>query len=90
MLPLKVKWTWDMVQNTNLEIRDARYRFDRVYIRPSGSRDMRASRFGLVGRERVEASQMFPSDHWGIRLDFKLPQRLSTRGQNENNELVKP
>ena len=49
-------------------------RFDRVYIRPSESNNLVAEQFGLVGLKRVEGTQSFPSDHWGLRLSLKLSQ----------------
>ena len=47
-------------------------RFDRVYLRPSDSRNCVAEQFGLVGLNKVEATQSFPSDHWGVRIGLKL------------------
>ena len=29
----------------------------------------------MVGLEKVEGSQAFPSDHWGIRVDLELRQQ---------------
>ena len=47
-------------------------RFDRVYLRPSDSRNCVAEQFGLVGLNKVEGTQSFPSDHWGVRIGLKL------------------
>ena len=74
---LQLKWTWDLTRNTNLEWAGKwkpRCRFDRVYVRPSGSGNMRADQFGLLGLEKVEGTQSFPSDHWGVRVGLKLTQ----------------
>jgi len=73
----ELKWTWDLTRNTNLEWAGKwkpRCRFDRVYVRPSGSGNMRADQFGLLGLEKVEGTQSFPSDHWGVRVGLKLTQ----------------
>jgi len=73
----EVKWTWDLTRNTNLEWAGKwkpRCRFDRVYIRESESSNMRAEQFGLLGLEKVEGTQSFPSDHWGVRVGLKLSQ----------------
>ena len=48
--------------------------FDRLYVRPSQTENLLADQFGLIGPEKVEGTQSFPSDHWGIRLGLKLSQ----------------
>ena len=49
-------------------------RFDRIYIRPSEKAELKADHFGLVGLQKVEGTQSFPSDHWGILLRLVLSQ----------------
>ena len=68
-----IRYTWDLTRNTNLEWSGKwkpRCRFDRVYIRRSES--VVPEQFGLIGLEKVEGTQSFPSDHWGIRISLKL------------------
>ena len=64
-------------RNSNKEVEGKwkpRCRFDRIYIRPSETENLVADQFGLIGLERVEGTQSFPSDHWGIKLGLKLSQ----------------
>lgn len=73
----EAKYTWDMTRNTNLEWAGRfkpKCRFDRVYIRSSEAKNMAPQQFGLLGLEKVEATQSYPSDHWGIRVSLKLSQ----------------
>ena len=73
----EVRWTWDLQRNTNKEVEGKwkpRCRFDRLYVRPSQTENLLAEQFGLIGLEKVEGTQSFPSDHWGIRLGLKLSQ----------------
>jgi len=73
----EAKYTWDMTRNTNLEWAGKfkpKCRFDRVYVRFSETRNMDPQQFGLLGLEKVEATQSYPSDHWGIRVSLKLSQ----------------
>ena len=73
----EVRWTWDLQRNTNKEVEGKwkpRCRFDRLYVRPSQTENLLADQFGLIGLEKVEGTQSFPSDHWGIRLGLKLSQ----------------
>ena len=74
----EVQYTWDLQRNSNLEWPGKwkpRCRFDRVYLRQSEDRSVKPVRFGLVGLEKVEGSQAFPSDHWGIKVDLELRQQ---------------
>ena len=71
----EVKWTWNMEINNNLKMegrRKPRYRFDRVYIRPSKSGNMTPDHILLLGQEKVEGTKFYPSDHWGVRVELKL------------------
>jgi len=69
----EVRWTWDLQRNSNKEM-PGKCRFDRVYIRPSENSNLVAEQFGLIGLQKVEGTQSFPSDHWGVRLGLKLSQ----------------
>ena len=56
-----------MQRNNNLEMvgrkeRKPRYRFDRVYIRPSESVSMMPYQFLLLGQKEVEGTNLYPSD----------------------------
>ena len=73
----EVKYTWDLQRNSNLEWPGKwkpRCRFDRVYVRQSEARSVRTVKFGLVGLQKVEGTQAYPSDHWGIRVGLELRQ----------------
>jgi len=75
----EVEHTWDTLRNTNVEIPSKfkpRLRFDRVYLRPSQSKDIKPEHFGLVGIQKVPGHQIFPSDHWGIYCVFKLLKKV--------------
>jgi len=79
----EVKYTWDLQRNSNLEWPGKwkpRCRFDRIYIRPSNEKTMKPAKFGLVGLEKVEGTQSFPSDHWGLRVGLDLKQCQSSIG----------
>eukprot|EP00088_Acartia_fossae_P000344 TRINITY_DN10134_c0_g1_i1.p1 TRINITY_DN10134_c0_g1~~TRINITY_DN10134_c0_g1_i1.p1 ORF type:complete len:349 (+),score=103.23 TRINITY_DN10134_c0_g1_i1:50-1096(+) len=72
-----VKYTWDMTRNTNLEWQGKfkpRCRFDRLYLRPSRQFAVSAMHFGLVGLQKIQGTQSFPSDHWGLMVKLKLNQ----------------
>lgn len=71
----ELRYTWDLTRNSNLEWAGKwkpRCRFDRVYLRSNDSRSVEADQFGLIGLEKVEGTQSFPSDHWGIRVNLRL------------------
>ena len=71
----EVRYTWDLQRNSNLEWSGKwkpKCRFDRVYIRTSETSNVIADQFGLVGLQKVEGTQAFPSDHWGVRVQLKL------------------
>lgn len=74
----EVQYTWDMNRNTNIEFPGKfkpRCRFDRLYLRPS--RTAAAAmihHFGLVGLKKIQGTQSFPSDHWGMLIKLKLDQ----------------
>lgn len=69
------QYTWDTLRNNNLHINGKfkpRCRFDRVYFRPSTMKKITAEHFGLCGIEKVQGTQCFPSDHWGIYCVFNI------------------
>jgi len=78
----EVQYTWDLQRNSNLEWPGKwkpRCRFDRVYLRHNEEKNAKAVSFGMVGLERVEGTQSFPSDHWGIRVGLQLKQQDASR-----------
>lgn len=75
----EVRYTWDLQRNSNLEWPGKwkpRCRFDRVYLKQSEDRRVKVVRFGLVGLEKVEGTQAFPSDHWGVKVGLELRQQV--------------
>ncbi|XP_075551814.1 tyrosyl-DNA phosphodiesterase 2-like [Dermacentor variabilis] len=67
-------YTWDMTCNDNLDFGKkvtARLRFDRIYVRHSEPAHLVPVSFKLIGQKRLETEQCFPSDHWGIAVQFK-------------------
>lgn len=67
-------YTWDMMCNDNLDFGKkvtARLRFDRVYVRHSEPAHLMPVFFKLIGQKRLETEQCFPSDHWGVAVQFK-------------------
>uniref|UniRef100_A0A0P4W6W8 Tyrosyl-DNA phosphodiesterase 2 n=1 Tax=Scylla olivacea TaxID=85551 RepID=A0A0P4W6W8_SCYOL len=76
------RYTWDTTRNTNREFPGRfkpRLRFDRVYLHaPSCSTPTAVPlHFGLVGLQRVNNTQSFPSDHWGIVVHFEIGKKGS-------------
>ncbi|XP_049528623.1 tyrosyl-DNA phosphodiesterase 2 isoform X3 [Dermacentor silvarum] len=67
-------YTWDMTCNDNLDFGKkvtARLRFDRIYLRHSEPAHLLPVSFELIGQKRLETEQCFPSDHWGIAVQFR-------------------
>ncbi|KAL1478549.1 hypothetical protein MTO96_035000 [Rhipicephalus appendiculatus] len=67
-------YTWDMTCNDNLDFGKkitARLRFDRVYVRHSEPVHLMPAFFKLIGQKRLETEQCFPSDHWGVAVQFR-------------------
>ncbi|KAF2353020.1 Endonuclease/exonuclease/phosphatase [Trinorchestia longiramus] len=83
-----VQHTWDLTRNTNKQMNgkfQPRCRFDRLYLRrqeqaaasssseaTSGPSMAVARHFGLVGLKKVQGTQYFPSDHWGLLAHFEI------------------
>lgn len=68
------RYTWDMARNDNLDFSNKskpQLRFDRVYVRHSQPPSLAPVAFRLIGTQRLEREQCFPSDHWGIVCQFK-------------------
>ena len=66
------KYTWDATANDNLNWsfgKKLKMRFDRVYLSPSDGK-LRPKGFSLVGKERLSRCGRFPSDHWGLWMEF--------------------
>jgi len=86
----EVQYTWDLQRNSNLEWPGKwkpRCRFDRVYIRQNEDRSVKINKFGLVGLEKVEGTQAFPSDHWGVKIGLDLVQVMSRKRKVEEVEI---
>ncbi|KAK3576020.1 hypothetical protein CHS0354_014861 [Potamilus streckersoni] len=76
----EAKFTWDMARNDNMEYSSKfkpKCRFDRLYIRYSKPKALvQPVYFELVGLERLQSCQRFPSDHWGLLGHFNVLSRL--------------
>ena len=75
--PADSQYTWDMRINDNLDwsyAKKPRIRFDRLFLRSGeGQHALKASKFELVGLERLAGCKRFPSDHWGVWCEFSQP-----------------
>ena len=75
--PRDHQFTWDLTENDNLEqtlpSRQPlpRFRFDRVYLNPDDGA-LQPKSFELVGKERLPGCGRFPSDHWGLWIEFQV------------------
>lgn len=70
----KEKFTWDVSQNDNLHWTSPnkpKCRFDRFYLL-SREGEVKAKSFSLVGKERLPGCKRFPSDHWGVWMEFSV------------------
>uniref|UniRef100_A0A1E1XDE0 Tyrosyl-DNA phosphodiesterase 2 n=1 Tax=Amblyomma aureolatum TaxID=187763 RepID=A0A1E1XDE0_9ACAR len=70
----ELRYTWDMMCNDNLDFggrNNARLRFDRVYIRHSQPATFAPACFQLIGQKRLPVERCFPSDHWGLAIQFR-------------------
>ncbi|XP_065326939.1 tyrosyl-DNA phosphodiesterase 2-like [Pelmatolapia mariae] len=67
------RYTWDTTVNTNQNISTtARFRFDRIYLRPAikcGVPRLAPDHMALVGLEKLDCGR-YTSDHWGIYCTF--------------------
>ena len=75
--PADSEYTWDTSINDNLDWaypRKPRIRFDRLFVRSAkGAHVLKATKFSLVGMERLAGCRRFPSDHWGVLCEFSQP-----------------
>lgn len=65
------EYTWDLQLNDNARMPNGgkpRCRFDRMYLFSKNSNSVKS--FQLVGKERVEGLDRFPSDHFGVLVSF--------------------
>lgn len=70
------QYTWDVKNNDNLDWsfpNRPQARYDRIYISPSDGK-LRPTRFELVGQDRLDSCGRFPSDHWGLWVEFDIQQ----------------
>ena len=71
------QYTWDTTENDNLGIVASpqktlpRLRFDRIYLNPDDGA-LRPKSFELVGKKRLPGCGRFPSDHWGLWVEFQV------------------
>ena len=66
------KFTWDLKTNDNLNWPypgRPQARYDRVYCTSPTGR-LRPTNFELVGQDRLHNCNRFPSDHWGMWVEF--------------------
>jgi tyrosyl-DNA phosphodiesterase 2 len=71
-----MQYTWDVKNNDNLAWpypNRPQARYDRVYCTSSGAK-LRPTRFELVGQDRLHQCGRFPSDHWGLWVEFDAQQ----------------
>ena len=68
------KFTWDLQLNDNLifDFGKPRARYDRMFYRTSAEKLFKSTAFKLVGTEKIEACQLFPSDHFGMLVSFAV------------------
>ena len=71
--PKEHQYTWDIETNDNLSWKypnKPRARYDRLYLCPAEGDRIKPQGFTLIGRERVTSIGRFPSDHYGIYVEF--------------------
>ena len=68
------QYTWNVAENDNLDWpypNRPKTRFDRVYLSPCDGA-LRPKTFELIGKERISPCERFPSDHWGLWMEFEV------------------
>ena len=68
------QYSWDVSENDNLDWpypNRPKSRFDRVYLSPGGGA-LQPKTFELVGKDRISPCGRFPSDHWGLWMEFEV------------------
>lgn len=77
--PKECQYTWNCMKNDNIggfqgaEFKP-RCRFDRIYVKHCSTDKgpiWKPVKFSLVGTERIHRYGRFPSDHWGVMIDFE-------------------
>ena len=68
------KFTWDLFLNDNHNFGSSkpRARYDRMYYGSLKEKGINCSNFQLVGKQRLELCNLFPSDHFGLLVKFSL------------------
>ena len=73
--PTEAEFTWDMSENDNKVMPGGskpKLRFDRIFLRPAKTGTVAKPQiFTHIGKQRLGCGR-FPSDHWGIWLEFSL------------------
>lgn len=70
------RFTWDMQRNDNCAMNGAfkpRCRFDRIY-----SKGNPCKKYSLIGTQRVADLARFPSDHFGVLMEWDLSEAAPT------------
>lgn len=68
------QYSWDVSENDNLDWpypNRPKTRYDRVYMSP-GDGALQPKTFELVGKDRLSLCGRFPSDHWGLWMEFEV------------------
>ena len=71
--PKEHQYTWDTETNDNFQWKcpdEYQVRLDRVYFCLADEEKIKPQGFTLVGTERVTGIGRFPSDHYGIYVEF--------------------
>ena len=71
--PKDHQYTWDIETNDNLAWsfpNKPRARFDRLYLCPADEEKIKPQGFTLIGTERIPSIGRFPSDHYGVYVEF--------------------
>ena len=69
------QWTWDTSANNNLMVKyKAKCRFDRLYLSqpPKSKTKITPTSLKLIGKDKIEKIERFPSDHWGVLASFEI------------------
>ena len=73
-LPEEHKYTWDMGENDNREWtspKNLKLRLDKTYLASCDGK-VSSKSFSLVGKDRLPGCGRFPSDHWGLWMEFDV------------------
>ena len=71
--PKEYQYTWDIETNDNLTWEfpnKPRARFDRLYLCPADEEKIKPQGFTLTGTDRLPSIGRFPSDHYGVYVEF--------------------